>query len=290
MARPYELYVRFLVTRGIDELEAVNGRLAELHLQPIDEAYLDRQYNLVQDLVPEPVLRQIETQKYEGTFLKWMKILEVEELWLLEKPFKTQESAASKLVYDINFDPQLRTALSSLLIKNMVVGDICMSINAKFSYMLKEAHVSLYRKFFWEPNRMTRASWRQYLRGCDEREKAVLFTALTEPLEVVKTTLDLPAQANVSDTLQYLFTHASMKAKHYLRLNTPDSNREARSWISQTMALADKYEKHRTGNVDDFGKSLQMEFDYIDSEYPTPDEALLKDLKNRQEELEKKGE
>ena len=118
----------------------------------------------------------------------------------------------------------------------------------------------------------------------------ILFTCFSENLETVKAALELPSKTSSSDILQFLLSQSYQKAKQYLRFSSPDTNEEARKWISQVIQLSDKYEKHRTGDVEDFGKSLQMEFDYIDTEFMTPDEQSIKELKETAEKLTKKEE
>ena len=54
------------------------------------------------------------------------------------------------------------------------------------------------------------------------------------------------------------------------------------------MNLADKYEKYRSADSSDFSKSLQMEFEYIDNEFPTPDESTLSLLNDRLKSKEEK--
>jgi hypothetical protein len=278
MVKPYELYVRFLVTKGCDELELVNTALTDLTLQPITQEDLDRHYNLIHDTLPDPVSRQLLDKRYEGDFLQWMGVLDVRGMWLLEKPYRNPDDGNLRLVYDVHHDIKLRMSLNALLLKGAAAPDICQSLNTKFSYMLKPAHVDLYAKYFWDHRRMTRTLWRSYLAGASEAERSILFVALSEPLDVIKTLLDLPSKSNISDSLQYLFASAYQKARHYLRLSSKESNAEARAWITTSIALADKYEKHRTGDLEDFSKSLQMEFEFVDSEFPTPDATAMAEL------------
>ena len=40
-----------------------------------------------------------------------MKVLDIAEIWQLEKPYRNPENAHLKLVRDINYDPQLRICL-----------------------------------------------------------------------------------------------------------------------------------------------------------------------------------
>lgn len=281
MALPYDLYLRFLVTTGLDEVAAVNERLDELGLPGVTEKQLVAQSELVSSVIPDSIQRQIDEGVYSSDFLKWMKILEVEDLWLYEKPFRNEQSRYTKLVYDIHQDPQLRLTLNALLMKGGKPADLAQDLSLKFSALLKEPHIDLYERFFWNVRRMTRRDWRSFLAGCGEREKAIYFVALTEPLDVLRTELELSSKISVSDTLQYLLTRSFQKAKQYLRLTTKDANAEARAWIDEVLKLADKYEKHRTGDVADFGKALQMEFDYTETDFPVPDSDTLRDLQSK---------
>jgi len=284
MGRPYDHYLRFLVTKGLEETSSFNDALEELSLPKVTEEEIDHQYKLVFNTVPKPVQNQITSRKYEGEFRKWMKVLDVNELWDYEKPFRTSEYQYIKLLYDLHSDPRLRLVIGALLIKGVRHEDIVQMVNLKYSSMLKVEHVSLYEKFFWNHRRMTRKEWKNYLADRDSFEKNILFMCFSEDIDTVKAALELPSKTSSSDMLQYMLSQAFQKAKHYLRYNSPDQNMEAREWIKVTMSLSDKYEKHRTGDVEDFGKTLQLEFDYVESEFMTPDEQMLSDVEQKKKE------
>lgn len=276
MAIPYELYIRFLATKGLDDLKAVNEDLAAHHLFPIQQDLLDRQWDLIHSVVSKGILAQIERKTYCADFLQYMRVLEVEDLWLAEPGVTAgSKNTNPKLVYDILQDPMLKITANGLFIKKMHVAELTRILTAKFSALYKDIHFDIYSRFFFNPCRMTRRDWKEYLRLCGERERRIYFTALTEDMEVLKTELDLPAQVSVSNTLQYLLTKSFQKAKTYLNINTPEAGKEAREWISQVSNLADKYEKHRSGDQHDFAKSLQMEFDFIDDQFDTPDSDTI---------------
>ena len=287
MPQPYELYIRFLVTTGIDDITFINNALDNLNLPGTTQPVFDAQYNLVSCSVPGPVLEQIESKKYCGDFLQWMKVLEVDDLWYFEKPFRDKKDddtlrrrSAAKLVYDINQDPMLRLAINALLIKAVPIKDLVQSVNVRFASLLKEEHAEIYEKFFFNPRRMTRSAWTTFLSKCDDKEKSIYFIALTEPLDVLRTELELPAKVSSSSELQYLLTKSYMRAKQYINIGTPEAGREAREWIDATIKLIDKYEKYRSGDMEDFSKNLQMAFDYVDTDttFPVPDPDVLKEI------------
>ena len=286
--RPYELYVRFLVTKGLEDLIEVNKILGELSLCSISGQYFEKQQNLVHDHITGPISKQISNKKYEGDFLRWMTILEVNELWEIEPKFRTKDNASLRLIYDVNYDPKLRHSLNALILKgDTTPKDICQDLNGKFSYMLKDQHITLYQKFFWAINRMTRNGWKDYIRNCaDDFEKSLLFLCLTEDRDTVRNFLELPSKADVLTAYQGLFIQSVQKAKHYLRITSQEANKEARAWIKCALEVGDKYKKYETGNIVDFGKTLQMEFDYITSDFPTPDEATCLELEKNNKRLE----
>lgn len=286
MNKPYDLYIRFLITKGMNDLKEVNASLKELNIPCIDQDHYDGIYSFMKRSCPKGILRQMEDCKPEKDFIKWMKVLEVDEMWEGEKtylvPTKRREITVAT---SINDDPHLRLCINALLMKGLRGKDVTECVNTKFSAMLKAEHINLYQKFFFNPQRMSRTDWKMYLVDCDSKEKYIYFTALSEPLDILKTELELPTQVNVTEPLQFLLTKSYLKAKQYLAYSTKESNAEARAWISQVTNLTDKYMKYKTSDTTDFAKTLQMEFDYIDTEFPAPDADTLKQLR---EELEEK--
>jgi hypothetical protein len=114
--------------------------------------------------------------------MHYMRVLDVEDLWYLEKPFRDKDPAkrsVAKLTYDIHQDPALRLSINALLMKGVPASELSQMVNHRFSSMLKEEHVTLYEKFFFSPRRMTRGSWRGFLRGCAAAEAKIYFTALS---------------------------------------------------------------------------------------------------------------
>lgn len=290
MARPYDTYLRFLVTKGLQETQEYNDALEALCLPAVSDAIVDEHYQFVYKMLPKPVQKQIETKHYEGDFRKWMKVLEVDELWSFEKQYKTVDTQYIKLVYDIHSDPRLRLTLGALLLKGVKPMDLVQMVNLKYSSMLKPEHLELYEKYFWNVKRMTRGDWKSYLKIADSYQQSILFTCLADDIDAVKVELDLPAKTSTSDMLQYLLANCFQKAKHHLRLGTPENSAEARKWIDEVLKLSDKYEKHRTGDMADFSKTLQMEFDYVDTDFMTPDDQMKDEIQRAKLEAEQQME
>lgn len=276
MALPHDLYIRYLVTKGCDSLGAVNHELEQLDLTQIEHKDFERHYNFVEASVPPAVLKQSASKRYEKKFLRWMEVLGLKEIWLAEGPWAKKEMMGVwKLLYGCLSDKMLTLTMNALLVKIPNDQEISEIINGRFSAMLMPAHIALYRKYFFDCAKMTRQDWKSHLTSCGPQEKHLYFIALTEKLDVLKTELELPAVISVASSLQYLFTKSFQKSKQYLNSSTPEANKEARAWISQTMALADKYEKYKTGDKQDFTNQLLLEFDYVNEDIPAPDDDML---------------
>ena len=285
MAIPYDLYIRYLTTRGVDDLEALSPELSKFSLRPASQRDLDRQLDILQEILPKGILSQIKRKLYGPDFEKYLTILEVKDLW---EAFSVK--ASRRAIEDIHEDPALRLTINALLAKSLKIEEISRVVNTKFTAALKETHVDLYMRFFFDPRRMRRSDWKSYLADAPAKERHVMFMALTESVDTLKTELDLPAQISVSDTLQWLITKSFARAKLCLNSGTPESSQEARSWIDKIVQLSDKYEKYRSADQQDFAKSLQMEFDFIDDEFDSPDGEMLSEIEStKSRELEGKG-
>lgn len=281
MPNPYDLYIRFLATTGVDELSELNRCLESVKLFPVAQSDLDQQWELIHRALPANIVTQIEQKSYSADFMKNMGVLEVSELWLYRPPFRNGDPTVPyvRFVYDnVLTDTWLKVCINALLIKKVSIEEISRILSSKFSIALKERHVDIYSRFFFDSSRMTRAAWKGYTKRCAGKEAHIYFTALTEGIDVLKTELDLPAIVNISDSLQWLLTKSFMKAKTFMNIGTLEASREAREWIDQVVKLTDKYEKHRSGDQHDFAKALQMEFEFVEEKFDTPDSDIASEL------------
>lgn len=276
---PYDLYLRFLYTKGMLEFSAVKNEINRLGLAPVEYDTYSAQGTYVNNNVSPATLRQIERGNYDLEFLQRMGQLEVRDLWYDVNPFKDDNRERDiRIMMDIHNDPIFRLTLNGLLIKGVDVGDISPMLNIKFSTGYKPKHIDLYKKFFFDPRRMKRADWKAFLTRCSDLDKSIYFCALTEPLESLKSKLGLPSSVQVSDELAKLLRQSIDKANQYLSLGSKETNHEARGWIDTVLKLTEKYEKYRTADSSDFGKALQMEFEYVETDFETPDAATLERL------------
>jgi hypothetical protein len=171
--------------------------------------------------------------------------------------------------------------VNALLMKGVKPHDLSQAVQVKFSTPVRDTHIEIYRKYFFDPRRMTRSDWRTWLKLVSEQEQKVYFLALTEPLDMLKSELDLPAKVSVSAMLQGLLTRSYQKARTFLDDNGIASAKEAREWIEQCLMIAEKYEKYRSADQSDFSQSLQLEFEFVESHFETPDSETLREVAER---------
>jgi hypothetical protein len=283
MALPYDNYIRFLVTKGHVDLDEVNGLLENFSLPAIKQKTLDEHWALVDSSLPLGVKSQLENKSQGGDeFLRWMAFLEVQDYWLAEKPFATAERrSAVRITESIHDDQMLRLAINALFIKGVQPKEMLQSLSAKYPTPLRDGHLEIYQAMFWNTKRMHRRDWKSYISLVNTREQSVYFLALTDTLDVVKTELELPSSVSVSNMLQWLLSKSFQKAKTLIDVNSPDAAKEARLWIDKAIVLADKYEKYRSTDQADLSQSLQMEFDFVDTEFAAPDDETLREVTER---------
>ena len=281
-APPYDLYIRYLATTGMDDIKAVNADLKLMGLRSVEQSILDRHWDLIQSTLPQRVINTIGRKNYTPEFLRHMKVLDIDEMWRSLPQFKDNVMRTNiKLVYDIFQDITLKLTVNALLLKGLKLEEISRLVTTKFSIPITEKQLALYSKYFFNTKTMTRGSWKEYIRQCADTEKRIYFTALTENAEVLKTELDLPAIANVGESLQWLLTKSFLKARTFMDVGTPDADLAAMRWSDQVVKLADKYEKYRSGDQNDFAKTLQMEFDFIDEPFDDPDSETYREVSQK---------
>jgi hypothetical protein len=73
-------------------------------------------------------------------------------------------------------------------------------------------------------------------------------------------------------SLQEMHLLSMTRFREAVKDRTPESDRNARSWAQMAMAAGAQYEKFRTKDLTDFSKEVQMEFEYVETKYPTMEE------------------
>jgi hypothetical protein len=281
---PYDLYVKYLITQ--DE-ENIIGKLREYGLAPVGLNYINEFKKKLKITLPTYIYDQMQAKRYIGaSFIKEMDNIGLGEIWRTHPQFAADSERKLWIMVDDTLrDPLVRMTIFALLIKGGDLQDMIGAINSKFSTLLNVKHLEFIRRFFWNPQVMTRQAWRHLLSGSEmglgSTETTTYFMALSEDANTLKSHLGLPSTISTSEVLQSLITHCHLKSKHYLQVADNSGNSEARQWISKTVSLLSQYEKVKSADLRDFSKELQMEFEFIDTNFDTPDEELLREAKEK---------
>lgn len=282
---PHQLFVRYLVTKGCSTLGEVNEALAEQNLPAIEASLFAAEQELVLSQVPLGIIKQIKSKTFGIDFAPAMRVLAVWDMWRSDKRILGWETddyrGVVKLATDLNQDLALRLTINSLLIKQVSHRDISQTINLRYAAMLREEHLDFYQRFFFNPQIMTRASWKKYLKVCESRERSGYLTALTSPLEDVKAKLEIPAKHSTSEVLQMLLSKSVQNARESFTDRTPSGRLEAMKWVDTVLKLTDKFEKFRAGDQADLANSLQMEFDFVEVDFPSAGSESVHELEEK---------
>jgi hypothetical protein len=279
-AAPHSLYIRFLASKGILDAKNINCELERLGIKEVSENIVDDQQRTIMELLPEVKSKNLTAKKKHNDWLKWMKILDVYEARCAEDAYKNYDQLKSNAFIaarDILYDHKLSISINALLIKKVNYSTIAQSMNIRYQLGLTDLILKVYQKYFFNSETMHRSDWREYLKGCNDWEQHVYFTALTDSVDAVKFEIGLPASVKVTDELGFLLNKSFQKSKEHLRANTPTSAAEARKWIGVSLSLADKYEKYRDADTTDFGNALELELTHEREDFVQAEDILGKD-------------
>jgi len=271
MALPYDCYIRFLITKGIDDLGEINRELAVLDLPEATSFDVKKQSQLIDKYLPQDARTAIDAKHYTPQFLEWMAMIDLAKLWEYEGSYRTQDSVRlMRAVYDIHYDPRLRVAINALLIKGTSRAVMARKLSAKHSADLSEEIINVYAETFFDCSKMRRADWRKYISRVENQDEVRLyFAALTEDAYLIETELGLDAQAPVGNMLQFMLVKSFQKVKDLCDVGTPDTDKESRNWMKHCLTVIEKYDKYKSSDMDDFKSNLQLEFRY-DEGYEIP--------------------
>jgi hypothetical protein len=263
---PYENYIRFLITQGFDYDDTISD-LRELELETCSEEYWNQQFEILENsMLPNKVKRcwTDPSKKKPGTYNKHMSAIGLGEI----SAHKESPTALMNMVMDMIEDPDVRLVVDSLLMRKSAYEEVIAVIQAKFGMNIRPLHVKTYENLFFSVKIMSRKSWRNYIKMLEGFRKKVLYLAFSGQDMDMRSLLKLPTKISVSEHYQQLHIQALEKFKSLMASNVPKSEAMALKWAQLAMSAGDKYEKLKLGDASDFGKDLQMEFEYVESDFP----------------------
>jgi hypothetical protein len=175
VANPHDLFVRYLVTKGLDSDTQVNKKLQELGLSPVQHVDVTRQISFIEKTLPPYVMKQLSENKQDKEFLKWMSVLGVGEPWMSFKKTNNQVEHSWGVALAIINNESLFLTATSLILKNVPKDDVMELCNMRFGLKLKVQDVDLFRRFFFDPHPMKKEDWKRFLTLQTRSSKKNLF-------------------------------------------------------------------------------------------------------------------
>ncbi len=285
MRLPHERYIRFLITSGLD-LEETNEHLLEKDLPqcPVGKdgqsEYWEKQYDILFDSkVPKSVKNfweRDDKSKFPKGFFEYMNTLELKEAWA----YNVGKSKSFTIAVDALEDEDVCISVRALLSLRAKYDEISALINGKYGMIFPKDAVRIFQKYFFERKIMSRKSWRVYLDLIPTEHKYLIYKALVGKGVELRAELDFPNKISVSDHYQKLHIYALEKFNTYRASAEPNADQNAIKWAQILMSSGDKYEKLKLGDTADFSKDIQMEFDYIDTDFGMIGEDNLEEIRD----------
>ena len=176
--------------------------------------------------------------------------------------------------------PLMRVALDVCIITGMDYDKISILLPQTYRVEFQEPAIDLYKKFFGNFETFQKDDWGDYLERLrdDQYVYIRIFSALTKPRDEALILCGLPAEKAFSDFLRNVLASASYKYNYYVRQNTLAGDAEARKWAKVGFEAGEKFEKYGAGDVSDFAKLVQTEFEYVTPEIPTIDQSTAQQM------------
>jgi hypothetical protein len=281
MRFPHEQYIRFLITLGFSREDSAE-HLEESLLLPVDSGYWKKQESLLKKSKLPPQIKKFWEQqsksKLPKDYLSYMNVIGLKEAW----EYNLGKNKEFTIAVDALKDPDISICVRSLLAIKLQSEEISALINGRFGMVFPKKSVELFQRYFFQPLIMSRESWRSYLDKIPNEEKSLIYLAIRGDQATLRAELCLPVKISVADHYQKLHIFAMQKFEFYQKTNSPDADQNALKWAQMAMSSGDKYEKLKIGDATDFGRDIQMEFDFIDTDFPMIGEDNLDEIRQQQ--------
>jgi len=179
-----------------------------------------------------------------------------------------KDSKAFKSAYALFEDLNIRECLFPLLLLKLSAEEITALLNGKFGENYRTSQIEMFSKYFFDISIMKRADWSVFIAGLAGKEKENVLRAFNNKETEVRADMGLPTKLSVSENYQMMHILATEKFRLLMQSKDPGSDTQALKWAQLAMSSGDKYEKLKVGDIGDFSKDLQIEFDYIENDFP----------------------
>ena len=273
MRYPYDLFIRFLVTRKAD----VNETLRRLSLPPLtDTEIFDK------DITggPEPAPEVSEP----ALFIAWAESQDIRELWELQNEFKftehrklTHGSDAMARAFDLFADPEKRTALSLMLIRSFDPDDIANTFADHLNFPVTSEVVQLFSKFFGNFDELSKRDWNHLLKNLHPQQRDSLRLGIdAESQEFVSYSVGRLPRLTYEEILHDIMVSSYYKFKALV--DQPLMDFLAQRWAALAITSGEKKARYTKGDRTDIVEDIQLRFEFQDDHHPTLSDLVTNKL------------
>jgi hypothetical protein len=263
---PHERFVRYLITCGRD-LPEINKMLVDMCLAELDKAQYARIYKELVSHAPKEVKAHwgdpAKVKEPKG-YAKIMRDLDLEDAHAKTAVFTQMMTLA--------INEPLALVLQAMLLKGVDAMEMAALISSKHNIQCEQQHVKMYRDYVFDAPRVTKEEWKVYYSLASQTLKAHLIDCFKLDVEALKTQFGLPSKTSYVTSLQEMHILAMARFREYAKDRGPESDKNARMWASLAMTSGAQFEKFRTKDLTDFSKEVAMEFEYVETKFPSIEE------------------
>lgn len=244
-----------------DDFDAAEDRIEGLIFPPITKRNLTRNMYTAQD---RAIMKKY---GYEEIYLRRMD----QDTW------KPQWEMVGKMLNH----PVMRLAVDCCLVSGFEQDKLVELLPIQFNIAIDLGALELYTKYFFDHANMDKGGWRYYLRLLQEDVYSYerLFAALTKPKDEVLYMVGLPTSAQFGNFLKNVLATANYKFRYYARHNSPEADKAAEKWAKIGFKAGELDDKFSKGDMTDFAKFVQTDFEYIESDFKTIEPEMLGSVK-----------
>jgi hypothetical protein len=274
MRYPYDLFVKFLITRKAD----VNRTLVSLGLPELSDGE-SLTKNVLASNLPPSVATFIDDppgspDKGEA-FLRWSEAHGMRELWEIQPEFLhtslrtlTKGSGAMKKACDLFANHSKRTALSLLLMREFPPEDIVDTFSEHFDTEIDQEVIALAKRYFFDFSEMSPTDWHSLFHNLPPEERDKLQIG-REPhsKEFVEYSIGKMPSLTYEEILNDVMVTSYYKFKALA--DQPLMDTMAQRWATMAMVAGEKKIKFTKGDRKDLNEDIQLRFEFSDQEFPT---------------------
>jgi len=282
---PQKRYITWLMLEG-EEVEAIAKHLDSLSLPLLSNSAYTEIAEAAALLPLSPGLRRrlIQKRPWDEASRAMLDRLEFADIY--DYRFKRPDishylEAQWKECKALLDQPTIRVTVETTLIAKVPTEELAPILMQQSGFHVTQEGLDLYCRYFFDCSAMRRDDWREYIKNCSNDPYVYVRyqTALLKPKDEVLYQVGLPTKTQFSQFLSMLVTTASYKFQHYTAHNKPESDAQARQWAKLGMDAGVRAEKFASGDVTDFAKAVQAEFDLVESDIPTIRPEMLANVR-----------